>query len=98
MVGIQKRRFQGKHSPYSANLSDDTQFTHAKHPDICRRTNEHPLISLSILGTTDIHAHMMDYDYYADKETAEFGLARTAQLIESTGAGILTRFLSTTAT
>ncbi|MED4802502.1 multifunctional 2',3'-cyclic-nucleotide 2'-phosphodiesterase/3'-nucleotidase/5'-nucleotidase [Bacillus atrophaeus] len=40
-----------------------------------------PHVNLSILATTDIHAHMMDYDYYSDKETAEFGLARTAELI-----------------
>ncbi|NPC91847.1 bifunctional 2',3'-cyclic-nucleotide 2'-phosphodiesterase/3'-nucleotidase [Bacillus sp. WMMC1349] len=41
-----------------------------------------PLVNLSILATTDVHAHMLDYDYYADKQTTQFGLARTAQLIE----------------
>ncbi|MCY8660395.1 metallophosphoesterase, partial [Bacillus spizizenii] len=41
-----------------------------------------PQVQLSILATTDIHANMMDYDYYSDKETTDFGLARTAQLIQ----------------
>lgn len=83
MVGIQKRRFSRKNilrilltSVMILSLLMPNTQTYAE------EQNEHPLISLSILGTTDIHAHMMDYDYYADKETAEFGLARTAQLIE----------------
>ncbi|MCJ2148354.1 multifunctional 2',3'-cyclic-nucleotide 2'-phosphodiesterase/3'-nucleotidase/5'-nucleotidase [Bacillus paralicheniformis] len=83
MVGIQKRRFSRKNilrilltSVMILSLLIPNTKTYAEEP------NEHPLINLSILGTTDIHAHIMDYDYYADKETAEFGLARTAQLIE----------------
>ncbi|MFN2747828.1 multifunctional 2',3'-cyclic-nucleotide 2'-phosphodiesterase/3'-nucleotidase/5'-nucleotidase [Bacillus sp. z60-18] len=83
MVGIQKRRFSRKNilrilltSVMILSLLMPNTQTYAE------EQNEHPLINLSILGTTDIHAHMMDYDYYADKETAEFGLARTAQLIE----------------
>ncbi|MGN9864008.1 multifunctional 2',3'-cyclic-nucleotide 2'-phosphodiesterase/3'-nucleotidase/5'-nucleotidase [Bacillus swezeyi] len=83
MVRIQKRRFSSKNilrilltSVMILSLLIPNTQTHAE------KQTEHPLINLSILGTTDIHAHMMDYDYYADKETAEFGLARTAQLIE----------------
>lgn len=44
--------------------------------------NKSSSVNLSILATTDVHANMMDYDYYSDKPTTEFGLARTAQLIE----------------
>nr|WP_263597038.1 bifunctional 2',3'-cyclic-nucleotide 2'-phosphodiesterase/3'-nucleotidase [Metabacillus idriensis] len=43
---------------------------------------EAPTIELRLLETTDIHAHIMDYDYYSDKETASYGLARTAVLID----------------
>ncbi|MBY8914409.1 multifunctional 2',3'-cyclic-nucleotide 2'-phosphodiesterase/3'-nucleotidase/5'-nucleotidase [Bacillus sp. YC2] len=43
--------------------------------------NKSSRVNLSILATTDVHANMMDYDYYSDKATTEFGLARTAQLI-----------------
>lgn len=39
-------------------------------------------VKVSILATTDVHANMMNYDYYSDKETNEFGLAKTAELIE----------------
>ncbi|GHC63676.1 bifunctional 2',3'-cyclic-nucleotide 2'-phosphodiesterase/3'-nucleotidase [Neogemmobacter tilapiae] len=34
-----------------------------------------------ILATTDLHAHLFPYDYYADRPTDEVGLARTASLI-----------------
>lgn len=36
---------------------------------------------LNILETTDIHTHIVDYDYYGDKPSAKVGLARTATLI-----------------
>lgn len=37
---------------------------------------------LRILETTDIHMNLLDYDYYQDKSTIEFGLARTITLIK----------------
>ncbi|KDM90370.1 bifunctional 2',3'-cyclic-nucleotide 2'-phosphodiesterase/3'-nucleotidase [Photobacterium galatheae] len=39
-------------------------------------------IQLRILETTDIHANVMDYDYYKDKATEKTGLVRTATLVE----------------
>ncbi len=39
-------------------------------------------VQLRILGTTDIHTHIANYDYYKDAETDEFGLAKTATLIK----------------
>lgn len=38
-------------------------------------------VELRILGTTDIHTHLVNYDYYKDAETNEFGFAKTATLI-----------------
>lgn len=35
-----------------------------------------------ILETTDLHAHILGYDYKNKKESQEFGLARTASLIQ----------------
>lgn len=49
---------------------------------ITTSAEEAPTIDLRVLGTTDIHANIMDYDYYSDKETASYGLVRTAGLIE----------------
>ncbi|WP_026585008.1 bifunctional 2',3'-cyclic-nucleotide 2'-phosphodiesterase/3'-nucleotidase [Bacillus sp. J33] len=43
-------------------------------------------VSLRILGTTDIHTHLYNYDYYKDAETIEFGLAKTASLIKEARA------------
>ena len=39
-------------------------------------------VDLRILGTTDIHTHLYNYDYYKDSESLEFGLAKTATLIK----------------
>ena len=43
-------------------------------------------VTLRLLETTDLHANVMDYDYYKDASTIEFGLARTAQLIKDARA------------
>ncbi|MET3850971.1 bifunctional 2',3'-cyclic-nucleotide 2'-phosphodiesterase/3'-nucleotidase [Paenibacillus sp. OAE614] len=40
-------------------------------------------VSLRILSTTDVHACLMDYDYYRDQRDASIGLVRTAALIAS---------------
>lgn len=40
------------------------------------------VVKLRILETTDLHANMMNYDYYQDKEVANFGFAKTATLIK----------------
>ena len=36
---------------------------------------------LRILETSDIHANIMDYDYYQSKDDITIGLARTASLL-----------------
>ena len=38
---------------------------------------------LRIMETTDIHVHVLPYDYYGDKPNDTMGLARTASLIDS---------------
>lgn len=40
-----------------------------------------PMLDLRIIETTDIHAHVMAFDYYRDRPTERLGLARTASLI-----------------
>lgn len=39
-------------------------------------------VQLRILGTTDIHTNIFNYDYYKDATSLEFGLAKTATLIK----------------
>ncbi|MCM3125474.1 bifunctional 2',3'-cyclic-nucleotide 2'-phosphodiesterase/3'-nucleotidase [Mesobacillus sp. AQ2] len=43
-------------------------------------------VQLRIMGTTDIHTHLYNYDYYKDAPTNEFGLAKTATLIKQARA------------
>ncbi|KAE9540316.1 2',3'-cyclic-nucleotide 2'-phosphodiesterase [Ursidibacter maritimus] len=39
-------------------------------------------VTLRIIGTTDIHSFLTDFDYYKDAPTGKFGFTRTATLIE----------------
>jgi 2',3'-cyclic-nucleotide 2'-phosphodiesterase/3'-nucleotidase len=43
-------------------------------------------VNLRVLETSDLHANIMDYDYYKSKYDATIGLARTASLIKRHGA------------
>lgn len=47
------------------------------------RQNPHiPLGQLRILQTTDLHMHLLGYDYFADRQDHRCGLAGLADLIE----------------
>ncbi|HWH81857.1 MAG TPA: bifunctional 2',3'-cyclic-nucleotide 2'-phosphodiesterase/3'-nucleotidase [Burkholderiaceae bacterium] len=43
-------------------------------------------VKLRILETTDLHMNLLDYDYYQDATTDQYGLARTATLIKAARA------------
>lgn len=43
-------------------------------------------LKLRLLQTTDLHMNLLDFDYYLDQPTDEFGLARTATLIKAARA------------
>jgi 2',3'-cyclic-nucleotide 2'-phosphodiesterase/3'-nucleotidase len=43
-------------------------------------------VSLRILETTDVHRNLLDYDYYQDKTTDQYGLARAITLIKAARA------------
>lgn len=43
-------------------------------------------VDLQILGTTDIHTNLANYNYYLDAPSSEVGLANTATLIEQARA------------
>jgi len=45
-------------------------------------------VKLRIMETTDIHVHLVDYDYYKDKPSASLGLAKTAALIKNARAEV----------
>lgn len=40
-------------------------------------------VDLRVLETTDIHSNLLDFDYYKDQPTEQFGLVRTATLIKN---------------
>ena len=43
-------------------------------------------LKLRLLGTTDLHMNLLNWDYYQDKVTDEYGLAKTATLIKAARA------------
>ncbi|WP_299997191.1 bifunctional 2',3'-cyclic-nucleotide 2'-phosphodiesterase/3'-nucleotidase [uncultured Cedecea sp.] len=40
-------------------------------------------VDLRVMETSDIHSNLIDFDYYKDKPTEQFGLVRTATLIKN---------------
>ncbi|GIO33935.1 MULTISPECIES: bifunctional 2',3'-cyclic-nucleotide 2'-phosphodiesterase/3'-nucleotidase [Paenibacillus] len=50
------------------------------------RPDAEAILKLRILSTTDVHACLMDYDYYRDRKDAAVGLVRTATLIKKARA------------
>ena len=55
-------------------------------------------LDVAILGTTDLHANVLGYDYYKLAEDKSYGVDRTATLIAEARSRIRTRCCSTTAT
>ncbi|OTA21399.1 Adenosine synthase A [Xenorhabdus beddingii] len=43
-------------------------------------------VDLRVMETSDIHSNLMDFDYFKDKSTEQFGLVRTANLIKAARA------------
>lgn len=43
-------------------------------------------LKLRILETTDVHMNLLNYDYYQDKATDDYGLAKTVSLIKAARA------------
>ncbi len=50
-------------------------------------------LKLRILETTDLHMHLLGWDYYQDKPAEEFGLDRTATLIKAARAEVKNHLL-----
>ena len=45
-------------------------------------------VHLRVLETTDIHTHIVDYDYFQDQSSATVGLVRTATLVREARAEV----------
>jgi len=50
-------------------------------------------VNLRIIETTDIHANVLAYDYYKDKESKKIGLSRAATLIKKARAEVINSVL-----
>ncbi|WP_179030704.1 bifunctional 2',3'-cyclic-nucleotide 2'-phosphodiesterase/3'-nucleotidase [Paenibacillus kribbensis] len=50
---------------------------------ICVETSGPVRVKFRIMVTTDLHVSLWNYDYYADEETLQYGLAQTASLIQT---------------
>ena len=50
-------------------------------------------VSLRIMGTTDIHTNLLNYDYYQDQVIQDYGLAKTGVLIDEARAEVQNNLL-----
>ena len=60
--------------------SADVSATSSETSDTAPKEGEK--VNVRILGTTDLHTNLVNYDYYQDKPSEQLGLAKTAVLIE----------------
>lgn len=51
-------------------------------------TTQAQSLLLRIMETSDLHAQIMDFDYYTDQPTDRYGLVRTASLIHAARAEV----------
>ncbi|WP_099159195.1 bifunctional 2',3'-cyclic-nucleotide 2'-phosphodiesterase/3'-nucleotidase [Virgibacillus ndiopensis] len=49
---------------------------------IAAETTDSSIVNMRLMETTDIHVNLVNYNYYQDEPTNEFGLAMTATLIK----------------
>ncbi|MBI6549022.1 bifunctional 2',3'-cyclic-nucleotide 2'-phosphodiesterase/3'-nucleotidase [Xenorhabdus lircayensis] len=50
-------------------------------------------VDLRVMETSDIHSNLIDFDYFKDKSTEQFGLVRTANLIKAAKAEVTNAIL-----
>ncbi len=62
-------------------------------PHVCAEAQSDVSAQLRLLGTTDLHAHLLPYDYYADEDGRPYGLSRTATLISAARAEVANTML-----
>ncbi|MBO8163847.1 MAG: bifunctional 2',3'-cyclic-nucleotide 2'-phosphodiesterase/3'-nucleotidase [Brevibacillus sp.] len=55
-------------------------------PAAAKAADQPVTLKLRLMETTDIHVNLVNYDYYKDTMTDEFGLAKTATLIKQARA------------
>ncbi|WP_052356831.1 bifunctional 2',3'-cyclic-nucleotide 2'-phosphodiesterase/3'-nucleotidase [[Clostridium] dakarense] len=56
--------------------------TNIKNQEAEIKTSQSPIVDFRIMATTDLHANIMDHDYYTDKANQNLGLSKIATLIE----------------
>jgi len=56
-------------------------------------TKDDVRVQLRVLETTDLHMHIVDYDYFQDQSSISLGLARTASLIRAARAEVTNSIL-----
>ncbi|WP_446470538.1 bifunctional 2',3'-cyclic-nucleotide 2'-phosphodiesterase/3'-nucleotidase [Xenorhabdus stockiae] len=50
-------------------------------------------VDLRVMETSDVHSNLMDFDYFKDKPTEQFGLVRTASLIKAAKSEVINAIL-----
>ncbi len=50
-------------------------------PNVALAAEDEDVVNLRLMETTDIHSHVMDYDYFTGSQVNDFGLVKTATLI-----------------
>ncbi|MBS4174184.1 metallophosphoesterase [Bacillus sp. FJAT-49736] len=68
-------------------------FSNTNRPSLAEELSTSSIVHLRILETTDIHGHILNYDYLRGRYTNEYGLVRTSTLIKQARREVLNTLL-----
>lgn len=92
-LGLMKGYSDGTAKPKRAVMKNEMRAIVNRLVKISQQHPDETTVALRIMGTTDIHTNLMNYDYYQDKEIQEYGLAKTGVLIDEARAEVANTLL-----
>lgn len=87
-LGLMKGYSDGTAKPKQAVMKNEMRAIVNRLVKVSQQRPDEVTVALRIMGTTDIHTNLMNYDYYQDKEIQDYGLAKTGVLIEEARAEV----------
>lgn len=87
-LGLMKGYSDGTAKPKQAVMKNEMRAIVNRLLQVSQPHPEEATVALRVMGTTDIHTNLMNYDYYQDKVIQDYGLAKTGVLIDEARAEV----------
>ncbi|MGN7407883.1 bifunctional 2',3'-cyclic-nucleotide 2'-phosphodiesterase/3'-nucleotidase [Sporosarcina sp. SAFN-010] len=87
-LGLMKGYSDGTAKPKQAVMKNEMRAIVNRLLQVSQPHPEEATVALRVMGTTDIHTNLMNYDYYQDKVIQDYGLTKTGVLIDEARAEV----------